>query len=336
MALAPEVAGAIVGGAIGIVSATVTALANYATLKKRLKAKNRRQLADSFLEKKVDVLSTLHTKLTDCYVTIGTALQSPAEYSWDRVRSEVHAEIDAFENAITASDVYLTASQEATLRATVDDYRQAADKIAILENGRRDMIEDVYEGTEQASATLAEEINKPIRRIEGAGDGDATDEEATAERRNVPGDDGSNWAALATQRDRLREYLDVTDDGDVEIQVAVDPYGRAMFGIVGRRYAYERDLVESPTVDTSALRALLEETDSGPESFAEDAGDTLVHDDGEYFVEAEDIEAAIDWATTYLVESDGDGQPAADGEPATDEYTTDEPDSDQSTSTGGD
>ncbi|MFC7044367.1 hypothetical protein ACFQH6_02135 [Halobacteriaceae archaeon GCM10025711] len=309
MDLSPEVAGAIVGGAIGIFSASVTAVANHVNLKKRLRSKNQRRLAEFYLDKKVDALATIHTELTGCYETLGAALQNPSGYSWERVKSEVHPDIDAFEDAITVGDVYLSATQESALRATVDEYRSVADKIAILENGRQDMVDDVFDATERAGGTLAEEINAPIRRLEGAGDSSSEEqEEAIARRREVPtGHDSSNWATLATQRDRLREILRVADDGSIEFLVDVEPPGRALLSIIGRRYAYERDLVESPTVAEDDLRRTFDGSAEALESFVSEASDHLVSDDGEYFVEAEDIEAGIDWASAY-VEDDADGE----------------------------
>jgi|GEM_PF-4898260 len=309
MSLAPEVQGAIVGGAIGIVSATVTAFANYVNLKKRLRSKNRRRLAESYLEKKVEALSTIHTRLTECYVTLGEALKNPSGYSWDRVKTEVHADIDAFEHAIAVGDVYLSAAQESELRATTEEYRSVADKVAILENGRRDMIDDVFDATERAGGTLAEEINAPIRELEGTAAGPAEEaEEVSAERRGAPGEsDSSNWAALATQRDRLREFLEVDEDGSVEFLVEVDPPVRALLSIVGRRYAYERDLVDSPTLAESDLLPVFDGSADALSAFEDEAADHLVVDDGEYLVEAEDIEAAIDWAVEYVTDEGNAG-----------------------------
>lgn len=306
MELAPEVQGAIVGGAIGIFSASVTALANHVNLEKRLRSKNERRLAEFFLDKKVDALATVHAELTACYATLGEALANPSAYSWDRVRSEVHPAIDAFEEAITVGDVYLTAAQEAALRETAEKYRSVADKVAILENGRRDMIDDVYDATERAGGALAEEINEPIRRLEGEEAAAAEDrEEAGARRREAPtAEDASNWATLATQRDRLREYVRVTDDGGTEFLVDVAPPGRALLTVIGRRYAYERDLVESPTVAEDELRSVLGGSREDVESFASEAEAHLMSDDGEYAVEVEDIEAGIDWAAGF-VRADG-------------------------------
>lgn len=302
MSLAPEVAGAIVGGAIGIFSAAVTAVANYVNLKKRLKSKNRRRLAESYLGKKVDALSAIHRKLTACYVTLGEALKNPSAYSWDRVQAEIHADIDAFEHAIAVGDVYLTSAQESELRSAVEEYRSVADKVAILENGRRDMIDDVYDATERAGSTLAEEINAPIRRLEGTEDEPSeAREDERAERQELSSDqDGSNWAALATQRDHIREVLRVGDDGAVEFVVDVEPPGRAMYTIIGRRYAYERDLVDSPTLAEDDLRETFDGSDEALRSFEDEAADHLVVDDGEYFVAAEDIEACVDWASGYV------------------------------------
>lgn len=312
MQLAPEVQGAIVGGAIGIASASVTAVANHLNLEKRLKSKNERRLAEFFLDKKVDALATIHTELTECYATLGEALANPSAYSWERVSSELHPAIDAFENAITVGDVYLTSTQESELRSTVEKYRSVADKIAILENGRRDMIDDVFDATERAGGTLAEEINAPIRRLEGTDEPSSeAEEEAAAERDDAPaGGDATNWAALATQRDRLREFVRVTDEGETEFLVDVEPPGHALFTIIGRRYAYERDLVESPTVAEDELLPVFDGSSEALESFAAEAGDTLVADDGEYVVEVEDIEAGIDRASEYVASggSDADGE----------------------------
>ncbi len=304
--VSPEVAGAIVGGAIGITSAAVTAGVNYLLTKKRLKAKNERRLAEFFLDKKVEALSAIHTELTDCYTTLGKALQNPSGYDWTRVHAEIHPAIDSFEQAITVGDVYLTAEQESELRAAVDEYRAAADKIAILENGRRDMIDDVFDATETAGGTLAEEINDPIRRLEGEDGSSEAREEATAESREVPAEtDSSNWAALATQQDRLRSVLEIGDDGRVSFHVDVQPTGRALFRIVGRRYAYERDLVESPTVAESDLLSIFDGDPAALDAFLDEAGERLMSDDDEYYVEAEDIEETIDRASEYVVEAGG-------------------------------
>lgn len=296
--LSPEVAGAIVGGAIGIASAVVTAGANYALTRIRLESKNERRLAEFFLDKKVDVLAAIHTELTDCYTTLGKALQNPSGYDWDRVHGEIHPAIDSFEQAITVGDVYLGATQEAELRAAVDEYRQAADKVAILENGRRDIIDDVFDATEVAGGTLAEEITEPIERIEGSrGDSSEEDEEAAAERGSVPtAHDSSSWAALATQQDRIREVVEIADDGAVSFLVDVEPTARAMYLVIGRRYAFERDLAPSPTVSGNELRDVFDDHDASLDAFLARTDGHLVSDDGEYYVEAEDLEAAIDWA----------------------------------------
>ncbi|MFC4548789.1 MULTISPECIES: hypothetical protein [Halorussus] len=305
MSLAPEVAGAIVGGAIGIVSATVTAGVNYHTTKRRLRSKNRRRLAEFYLDKKVEALSEVHTSLTECYATLGTALENPSGYSWERVRSEIHSKIDGLEHSITVSDIYLSSEQETELRETVEEYRSVADKIAILENGRRDMIDDVFGATERAGGTLAEEINGPIRRLERAG-GDADDrsDERTksAESRKVPaGRDDSGWAVLAAQRDRIRNVFRIDEDGRVEfLAEGVEPEARAFFTILGRRYAYERDLVESPTVAETDLLEVFDGSREAFEAFVSDADEHLMSDDDEHYVEAEDIEAGIDWAATHV------------------------------------
>lgn len=305
MTLPAEVQGAIVGGAIGIFSASVTAIVNHHNLKRRLQSKNERRLAEFYLEKKVDVLTEIHTELTGCYVSLGKALQNPSGYSWDAVESTIRPDIDSLENAVTMGDVYLTSEQESALRATVEQYRAVADKIAILETGRQDMIDDVYDATERAGGTLAQEIDRPIRRLEGTDRDSEGSEESTAERRAVPSShDSSRWAVLATQRNRIREVVDVASDGTIEVTAEVSALGRAMLVVVGRRYAYERDLVESPTVSTDELETVLEDTSTTLESFEDEADGHLMSDDGEYFVEAEEIEGAIDWASTY-VESDG-------------------------------
>ncbi|WP_440991665.1 hypothetical protein [Haloarchaeobius baliensis] len=312
MDLSPEVAGAIVGGAIGIASAGLTAGVNYVTTRRRLRSKNQRRLAEFYLDKKVDALSTVHTELTECYSTLGSALENPTGYSWERVRTEIHAEIDALEQAIVVSDIYLTSEQETALRETVEEYRSVADKVAILENGRQDMIDDLFNATERAGGTLAEEINRPIRRLELAGSEDDEDEatEGDSDRRKVPTSAGdSGWAALAAQRQRIRDVLEITEDGRTEFLVDdLDPMARAFFTVLGRRYAYERDLAGSPTVDESELRTLFEDTDRSFESFTDEAGDHLLSDDSEYYVEAENIEAGIDWAAEYV----GDDLLAAD------------------------
>lgn len=303
MELAPEVQGAIVGGTIGIASALVTAVANHFNLRKRLTSKNQRRLAEFFLDKKVEALTDIHARLTSCYTVLGNALQDPSGYTWDDVRTEVHPPIDDFETAITVGDIYLDAGQEAELRRTVDEYRAVGDKIAILENSREDMIDDVFDATERAGGTLAEEISDPIRRIEGHDESPEEREEATAERRDVPSDhDSSNWASLATHRDRLREVFRVTEDGTVEFRVEVEPPGRALFFIIARRYAFERDLVTSPTVSETELLDFLDDSPEAVDTFVETADDHLLSDDGEYFVEVGAIEGAVDWATAYIVD----------------------------------
>ncbi|MFD1647576.1 hypothetical protein [Haloarchaeobius litoreus] len=305
MDLSPEVAGAIVGGAIGIGSAGLTAGVNYVTTKRRLRSKNQRRLAEFYLDKKVDTLSTVHTRLTECYSTLGSALENPTDYSWERVRTDIYSEIDALEQAIVVSDIYLSSEQETTLRETVEEYRSVADKIAILENGRQDMIDDLFGATERAGGTLADEINRPIRRLEQAGSRDeGEDSDDSTESRTAPTSEGdAGWAALAAQRQRIRNVFRITEDGRTEFQVdGLDPMVRAFFTVLGRRYAFERDLAESPTVDESDLRAVLDGTDRSFEEFTDEAGDHLLSDDSEYYVEAEDIEAGIDWAAEYVEE----------------------------------
>jgi len=78
MDLASEVQGAIVGGAVGVLSAATAPLANYTTLKKRLKSKNQRGLAEFYLDEKLDALASIHTELTEGYLVPGE-LSAPAE-----------------------------------------------------------------------------------------------------------------------------------------------------------------------------------------------------------------------------------------------------------------
>lgn len=169
----------ILGAAIGVggavVGSVLTGLFNLLSTRQRVQAENTRRHSELYLERKVEMILELSSRLWEAQDWVAIALvqrASDEEYNTLEKEDKVDPEEDlypliiAFQRSITDTTIFLDEEQETILRNCVDILWDAYSLIKNEEEIEERHVEGILETTKIAREMLQEEIKDPAERLE--------------------------------------------------------------------------------------------------------------------------------------------------------------------------